>query len=99
MLVEKTKNTGLEATDNNLVAFSQILRLQLNSAVIVQPHDFSVGELLFIKHCKTALNVLHLLWNLALRYILIRPVSAGQDFCCELCVINNVRAIVSLFEC
>lgn len=100
IIIKKIKNSCLENIDLELVLLvTQVSGLKKNRSMVVNPHDFTIGELVHIKLAEDRLYRGQLRRNVANGHILEWPMAAGQDLCFELNFIYEaITAQFGVFE-
>ena len=84
VFIEQTQDRRLKAVGDHLVVLRQIVRLELDLTVVVEPNDLSALELPHVELTELVLGFLHLAGQRALRDFLERPVARCEDLGVEL---------------
>ena len=79
MIIEQTENGCLEAVNDWLVIFLEIIGLKENGTVIIQPYHLSILIFLLIELLESTFDSLKLSWNRARVGILIWPMTICQN--------------------
>jgi hypothetical protein len=69
----------LETRDNYLVLLFKVAGFELEIAVIIEPHDLSVLEVVHVKLLEVLSSTVHLEGDLALWSVLEWPVTTSED--------------------
>ena len=96
MLVKQTQYRSLEAVDHELVFLLQICSLQLQVAMVKDPHYFPIGELVDIELTELCLDAWHLWRDVADWHVLERPMATCEDLCIKLNIFDVVLTIALL---
>ena len=89
MVIKQAENGGLEAINNDLVLFLQVICFKLELSVIVQPDNLSISKIVHVEFGKILLGSLHLRRYLAFGCILEWPVSTSENLCLKLNILDN----------
>ena len=80
VIVEQREDRSLVNVDLYNVFLGEVIRLYLKVSVTEEPVKLSAAELFGVELLENLLNLAHYRRNFAFWDILIRPVTAGQDF-------------------
>ena len=84
IVIEQAENRGLEAINNDLVLFLQVICFKLERSVIVQPDNLSISKIVHVKLAEVFLDFVHLPRNPAFGGLLEWPVPTSENLCLKL---------------
>lgn len=80
VIIEQGEDRCLVNVDLYNVFLGEVIRLDLKVSVTEEPVKLSAAEFFGVELLENLLNLAHYRWNFAFWDILIRPVTAGEDF-------------------